>query len=791
MRRPLLSLLLLAASLTAPVVAVAQTMPTVAIHQAAPAKPAAAATPAKATVGTIIPGSPLAALTGAAPESADTAGPEPFGTENVGLAILDRISRDARSTVGDFVQAVQRSTELTPVIRWLRGFATNAARRGQFTDAVEGLILVILPGLVAEAIIRFALIRPREALVRYAIARRQLDFPTDPETSDDGLDRAEIGDVEAPSRRVSIIGWLRRLGLALTWIGLALLPILAFAVTAGALLGTSLIATDSTRLIITGAGNAYLFWRFSSEILRFLFAPRAAELRLIHTTDERAVWLVKALSTIIITVAGGVFFVTSAEVLGLSRDGSYVLRLLLALVVHIELATLIWQSRHIVAGWIRGKPNEAKIAFGIRPRLAAIWHYIALFYVFALWIAYAGGVHNAFGVLLRIVLVFMGAMIAARLFWFGFTTLLDRLLDENEDTTRGHPTLRARIRAYNGFVKIVIRIVITTLVLVLMIQGWGINIIPWLLRDPLSRSLINAFIAIVITIAVALTLWEGANGLINTRIDHLTAAGKARQASRLRTLLPMLKASLGVIIFLTAGLICLSQIGVNLVPLLAVSGVAGIAIGFGSQKLVQDIITGLFLLLEDAMQVGDTVTLAGMTGTVEQLSIRTIRLRGGDGSINIIPFSAVTTVTNMTRHFGYAQISIQVAYEEDLQHVNEVLMDISHQMRAEPRWGALMRDDLQIFGLDQFGASALVITGQIRTGPGQHWAVRREFYARVKNRFATEHIEMPYTYLPPAPPRAAPVAEGAGDEVSQQGQGGVAPLDPPLRAQPLEPDSGR
>jgi small conductance mechanosensitive channel len=149
------------------------------------------------------------------------------------------------------------------------------------------------------------------------------------------------------------------------------------------------------------------------------------------------------------------------------------------------------------------------------------------------------------------------------------------------------------------------------------------------------------------------------------------------------------------------------------------------------------------------------ITLAGMTGTVERLSIRTIRLRGGDGSINIIPFSAVTTVTNMTRDFGYAQISIQVGYEEDLPRVYAVMTDVARTMRAEPAWGAMMRDDLQIFGLDQFGASALVITGQIRTGPGQHWSVRREFYGRIKQRFEAEHIDMPYTYLAPAPPRPA------------------------------------
>jgi small conductance mechanosensitive channel len=762
--------------------ALAQTSaPSQAAHQGA----AKTTAPAKATAATIIPGSPLAALTGAAPASAVSA-PDPFGTDSFGLSIMDRVTADARTTIGDFVEAVRRSTELTPVIHWLRGFASDATRRHAFADAVMGLILAILPALGAEAIVRYALLRPRAALVRYALARRNLDAPDEPET-DTGQDKAEIGDIEAPARRVSAIAWLRRLGLALTYIFLALLPILAFAATAGSLLASSIIATKTTRQIITGAGNAYLFWRFSSEILRFLLAPNAPDLRLIHTSDKRANWIVAAVAAVVITIAAGAFLFTSAEVLGLSHDGALVLARLVALAVHIEVAVMIWQSRRVVAHWIRGKPREAKIAFGIRARLAGIWHYIALFYVLALWIAYAGGVHNAFGVLLRVVLVFIGAMIAARLVWFGFTTALDRMLDENDEQTRAHPTLRARIRAYNGLLKLVIRVIITAVVLTFMLQGWGFDIIPWLLRNPLTSSLIHAFIAIIITIAAALILWELANFLLNARIDSLSASGKARQASRLRTLLPMLKASVGVIIFLTAALISLSQIGVNLVPLLAVSGVAGIAIGFGSQKLVQDIITGLFLLLEDAMQVGDSVTLASMSGTVERLSIRTIRLRGGDGSINIIPFSAVTTVTNMTCDFGMAQISITVSYKEDIDRVSAVLMDIAKKMRAEPEWGAQMRDDLQLFGLDSFGDYGLIILGQIRTGPGQLWAVRREFYGRVQKRFAQEGIQIPYNHqsLSLDPTGLRPVL-GPGE----QSQGALPP-GPPAKAEPLQSNSGQ
>lgn len=161
--------------------------------------------------------------------------------------------------------------------------------------------------------------------------------------------------------------------------------------------------------------------------------------------------------------------------------------------------------------------------------------------------------------------------------------------------------------------------------------------------------MLSALAVILVTVVLAVVAWEGANAGIDRYLSRLSHARARSRAARLRTVLPFLKTTLLVAILLVAGLTVLSQVGVNVAPLLAGAGVIGIAVGFGSQTLVKDVITELFLLLEDAMQVGDTVTVAGMTGTVEALSIRTIRLRAGDGSIYIIPFSAVTTVNNASR----------------------------------------------------------------------------------------------------------------------------------------------
>ena len=724
--------------------------------------------PAHTAPSAIIPGSPLAALTGAATAPAETEAntPAPFGTSAIGLSVSTAISKQTDRLFGDFVTAVDHSTRFAPVLEWIRSFGTEPHRRAHLLHIFEAVLVTILPGLVAERLLHFALARPRAALVRRAETRlpppsctvppangaeAEAEAVQEDDEEEQGLADAEAGETEKrPDRKLTFLTWGWRCALGLLHLGLRLVPLLGFAILVQVLISTSLISTRLGELAVLGIANAYFLCRLALELLRFILAPQTPGLRLVRLSSPHANRVLRWARQALATGFAGYALVSVGVLLGLEHLGATVLIRLIVLAVHVEIALGIWKSRRIVGGWISGPPQATSFTAGVRQRLGRIWHYPALFYVLTLWIAWAAGVPNAADVLLRVVLVVITALAIGRLAWRGSAHLLERILPSAEAAAARHP-LFARIHAYHPLLRGLVRTIIGILIFLLILQGWGVDAFGWLLNDPISRALISAFVAIIITIAVALALWECANVFLNGRIERLAASGRTRQAARLRTLLPMLRATVGIAIGLVAGLICLSKIGVNAAPLLAGAGVLGIAIGFGSQKLVQDVITGLFLLLEDAMQVGDYISLAGMSGTVERLSIRTIRLRGGDGSVNIIPFSAVTTVTNMTRDFGYAQISIGVGYEEDLPHVFAVLAEIAHTMRAEPTWGAMMRDDLQIFGLDQFGASALTITGQIRTGPGQHWSVRREFYARVKQRFAAEGIEIPYFHPVPAP----------------------------------------
>ena len=748
MTRPATFLLILVFALGLPETPKAQ----VAVHQGAPAQ--------KPAISAIIPGSPLAALTGAgAPSSkAVEAGPSPFGTQTLGFAITNLISHETAATLGQFIAAVRKSTTLAPVWTWLASFADEPGRRQEALATARDLALIVLPAIALETLLRLGLSRPRAMLVRRAekLPRSEAFSEGDARTDTNGTEAngREAGGTEAEGgsetktsarqRRGSFLAWSHRLLLAALHLALRLIPILAFGLTTGALLGLGFAVSRDARLSVIGVSNAYLVCRIVIEVLRFLAPPWAEPLRLFRIRTEHALWLNSWVRVLLITGGLSYGIVSISEILGLPATGAMAVTRVLVLVIHVELTVMIWQSRKVVGGWIRGKGSAQGLLADWRRRVARVWHYLAIFYVLGLWVAWAGGVRDAFSVLLRGLLFFMAGILMGRIAWRGSELLLDRLFPDPSGREVRYPNLIRRARAYNPLIKTVIRFLIGIGVIGVILLGWGINILPWVLKNPFSRGLISALIAIMATLTVTALVWEAWVGVLDRRINALTTAGKTRHALRLRTLAPILKAAFGSVLMLVAGLICLSEIGVNAAPLLAGAGVLGIAIGFGSQKLVQDIITGLFLLMEDTMQVGDVVTLAGMSGTVERLSIRTIRLRGGDGSINIIPFSAVTTVTNQTRDFGYAQISIGVGYKEDIARVCTVLADIARTMRAEPTWGAMMRDDLQIFGLDQFGGNALIIAGQIRTGPGQHWSVRREFSQRVVQRFAEEGIEIPY-----------------------------------------------
>ena len=166
------------------------------------------------------------------------------------------------------------------------------------------------------------------------------------------------------------------------------------------------------------------------------------------------------------------------------------------------------------------------------------------------------------------------------------------------------------------------------------------------------------------------------------------------------------------------------------------------ALGFGSQKLVQDVINGMFLLLENAMQVGDWVTVSGLSGSVEALSVRTIRLRAGDGSVHVIPFSSVTTVTNTNKGIGNAAVSVTVSADEDTDRVGEVLKEIGAGLREDPAFRDSILDDFALWGVDKVDGATATVLGQMKCRDSGRWGVQREYNRRIKKRFQELGIQI-------------------------------------------------
>lgn len=201
-----------------------------------------------------------------------------------------------------------------------------------------------------------------------------------------------------------------------------------------------------------------------------------------------------------------------------------------------------------------------------------------------------------------------------------------------------------------------------------------------------------------------------------------------------------------VAVWTVAIVMALSEIGYNVGPLLAGAGVAGIAIGFGAQNLVRDFFAGFFMLTENQIRVGDVAVINGQSGLVEQINLRTTILRDVSGDVHIFPNGAITQLTNRTREFSFYVFDVGVAYTEDIERVMRVMKDVAAELKQDAEIGGLMLEPIEVFGLDKFADSAIVIKARIKTTPNQQWIVGRAYNLRLKKRFDEANIEFPYPH---------------------------------------------
>jgi len=691
----------------------------------------------------------------------------------LGAEILRQGSQRLALLSGQLVDTARAVTDFPLLWRWFQHMARSRSAQAELRQAGWRLLLVLGIGLGAEGLVVRALRRPRGALDargpgsgwrfnHHGHARENGEG-----NGADAADAAaEAGETETMKRRPSALAMMRRVPFVLLGLMLDLIPVAVFAASAYAVLALVEPAPNA-RLVILALVDAYLTCRVLLCITRMFVAPATPRLRLVPVSDATAAYIVAWVRGIVGVAVFGRALAEVGLLYGLYPAAHDALLKLFMLVAHLFVVVIVLQNRSAVARRIRARPERSGAIAGLRNRLAEVWHYIAIFYVMALWLVWAFEVPNGYARLLHFFVVTAAILLASRLAAIVALGGLDRGLRFRPDVAARFPGLEARAERYHPLLRGLISGLVGLITVLVLCQSWGLGVWSWFGRGALGGRAAWALVIIALTLCAAVVVWESVNLSIQRQLARFGESGQGARAARLRTLLPLIRTALLVVLALIAGPTALAEIGVNIAGLLAGAGIIGVAIGFGSQKLVQDCITGLFLLLENTMQVGDQVTVAGLSGTVENLSIRTLRLRGGDGSVYIVPFSAVTTVNNTNRGLGNATISVNVSYREDTDRVGRVLQEIAAEMRTDPAFQRAMLSDFQLWGVDKVEGAGVTIVGQIVCTDAGRWPVQREFNRRMKKRFQELAIEISTpTQTVVLRPAAGPPHRPGEDEVA-------------------------
>nr|WP_158217376.1 mechanosensitive ion channel family protein [Microbulbifer agarilyticus] len=262
------------------------------------------------------------------------------------------------------------------------------------------------------------------------------------------------------------------------------------------------------------------------------------------------------------------------------------------------------------------------------------------------------------------------------------------------------------------------------------------------LDDDSLVSAAEVVFSILLVILIFSSIWEIINGVI----EHYTRKNQGAVTARVRTLIPLIRNALLFFLTVLSLLVVLSEIGIDVMPLLAGAGVLGIAVGFGAQTLVKDFLTGFTILIEDLLQVDDVVTVGGRTGIVEKITLRKVEMRSLDGTVHTVPFSEISIVDNLTKDFSYYMLEVGVAYRENTDEVIACLEEIDRELRADEEFGRYILDPLEVLGVDRFDDSAVVIKARTRTRAHEKWLVGREFNRRIKLAFDARNIEIPFPH---------------------------------------------
>jgi small-conductance mechanosensitive channel len=490
-------------------------------------------------------------------------------------------------------------------------------------------------------------------------------------------------------------------------------------------------------------------------------------------------WFVRIIAVAAVIVGASSIIARMA----ISEDLQLLLYSAAGLSVFLLLIAMIWQSRHKVAQAICQEAADSTCDHSpLRAGFAKSWHIFAILYVIVVgcfWqiSALLAGKVTILKLIasLFVIPIFLGIDQWGRRLLKVASGELPQIIDlsgdeeaeiRDEPDTPDESTLDAQekqaVRPYVPFVKRLFRIILVVAMFFLVLRLWGVDL-------SVTRVFSSTVLSVIVAFLLGLIVWEYSKTLIDRKLaeefpdDEEEMEEGGAGGTRKGTLLLLLRKFVLAVLVVIVTMIVLSELGVDIGPMIAGAGIVGLAIGFGAQTLVKDIISGVFFLIDDAFRVGDYVETAGQRGTVEQISIRSMRLRHHRGPIHTIPFGDMATVTNYSRDYHIMKLNIRVRYDTDVDKVRKIIKKINNDIQKDEKLSAGLLGKIKSQGVREMDDSAMIMRIKFTTIPGQQFLVRREVYKRVQEAFRKAGIEFAHrnvtVYLPPETETAEPKEE--------------------------------
>ena len=546
-------------------------------------------------------------------------------------------------------------------------------------------------------------------------------------------------------------GGSEKLAILRTTVGVAVAALLDVIVVALAYLAGTFVApllteqlgADATRLALFL--NAFLIVELAKAGLRMFFSSQYEGLRMLPVAAEQARYCNRFLAREAGLIGYGMLVLVPVLNFNVSQAVGSGAGTLIMLVALAYAAVVIVRKRQVLRDALTERANASygpmRLALLL---LARIWHWLALAYallVFAVTVLHPETAlpYVAMATLETLIYVGVGLLVSVAL-----GQLIGKEIQLSDRLNASMPRLQARVNSYVPSGLKVIRALILILVVVLSLDAWELYDLAGWYATTAGAQTVSALIDILIILALAALVWVVLASLVEHKFSPREDSTPA-EAARGETLLGLFHTTMAITIIIMTTMIVLSEIGIEIGPLIAGAGVLGLAIGFGAQKLVQDVITGIFIQLENAMNTGDFVSVGGNSGTVDRVGIRSVALRDLYGTYHIVPFSSVDAVSNFTREFGNHVGEYGIAYRESIDDAIVQLEAAFEELKEGAHKDNILAP-MTVAGVTALADSSVNIRVVIKTTPGNQWAVGRAFNRLVKIYFDKAGIEIPFPH---------------------------------------------